>query len=255
MQRTEDEIHAALAQFLQGRTEWPVYREFQRAGLKSLRDEVTRRRGARHWARRLGAHPPGHAPIWTEDRVREELRDYLTGRGEWPSRQQFEHDDRKPLRDAINRTGGAARWAADFGLSRGNQLSGARRAWTPDVVEARLRELIGDGTRWPSRPEFQDADMRSMLSSIYAHEGPAYWAARLGVQRRATPARTRSARWTEQRIRGELTQFCAGRHAWPTEREFIAAGRHALYAAASRNGGVARWATELGAARVAGATS
>lgn len=231
-----------------------MYRDFQRAGLKSVRDEVTRRGGARHWALRLGvqfvAHPPGRAPIWTEDRVREELRDYLADRGEWPSRQQFEHDGRKPLRDAINRTGGAARWAADFGLTRGNQLSGARRAWTPDVVEARLRELIGDGTGWPSRPEVQDAGMRSMLSSIYAHEGPAYWATRLGVQRRSEPGRrTRTGRWTEQRIRSELTRFCAGRDVWPTEREFIVAGRRALYAAASRNGRVARWATELGLVR------
>lgn len=195
------------------------------------------------------AHPPGRAPIWTEDRIREELRDYLADRGEWPSRQQFEHDGRKPLRDAINRTGGAARWAADLGFRRGNQLSGARRAWTPDVVETRLRELIGDGTRWPSRQEFQDAGIRSMLSSIYAHEGPAYWASHLGVQLPPLKATRSPKRWTEQRIHRELQQFYAGRDVWPTEREFIAAGRRALYAAASRNGGVARWATELGLVR------
>jgi hypothetical protein len=54
--------------------------------------------------------------------------------------------------------------------------------------------------------------------------------------------------WTEERIRGELERFCAGRDAWPTEREFIEAGQRRLYGAASRNGGVAWWAEQLGLA-------
>jgi hypothetical protein len=251
--RTDNEIHAALARFLQGRTDWPPYREFQRAGLKGLRDEVTLRGGARHWARRLGvrfvAHPPGYAPIWTEHRIRDELREYLADRSEWPSRQQFERDGRKHLRDAINRTGGAARWAADSGLARHNHRSGSQRVWTPDVIEARLRELIGDGTRWPSRRELQEAGLTSMLSSIHAHEGLAHWASHFGVESRSGRAKASPKRWTDQRIRQELTQFCAGRDTWPTEREFILAGRRAVYQAASRNGGIARWATELGLAR------
>jgi hypothetical protein len=251
--RTDDEIHATLVRFLDGRTGWPPYREFQRAGLKSLRDEVTLRGGAQHWARRLGvlfvAHPPGHAPIWTEQRIREELRDYLADCDEWPSRQQFERDRRKALRDAVNRTGGASRWAAELGLSRRNHLSGSRRVWTPDVIDTRLRELIGDRTRWPSRREFQNAGLRSMLSSIYTHEGPAYWASHLGVELPSRDSTASPKHWTEQRIRSELTQFCAGRDVWPSEREFIAAGRLPLYAAASRSGGIARWAIELGLVR------
>ena len=249
----DDELAAALAQFLRDQTQWPTYRDFERAGLKSLRDKVTHQGGARHWAQRLGVsyveHPPGHAPIWTDDRIRNDLRSYLAAKAQWPSRKQFERDGHKPLRDAVNRTGGPDRWAAEFGLPRSTLLSGTRRAWTPEVIETRLRELIGNGRRWPSRDAFYSVGLGGMLASIYTHEGPAYWAKRLGVEMRSGYMRPRPRRWTEDRIRDELTRFCAGREAWPTEREFIAAGKRPLYSAASRNGGVARWAAELGLPR------
>ena len=53
-------------------------------------------------------------------------------------------------------------------------------------------------------------------------------------------------RWTPDRIRRELHAFCAGRNGWPTASEFKSAGRGDLYVAASRYGGVAYWANELG---------
>jgi hypothetical protein len=56
-------------------------------------------------------------------------------------------------------------------------------------------------------------------------------------------------RWTNERIRSALQEFCASRESWPSAREFKEAGRHDLYVAASRYGGVAFWAKELGFAR------
>ena len=56
-------------------------------------------------------------------------------------------------------------------------------------------------------------------------------------------------RWTNERIRSALQEFCAERETWPSAREFKDAGRHDLYVAASRYGGVAFWAKELGFAR------
>lgn len=53
-------------------------------------------------------------------------------------------------------------------------------------------------------------------------------------------------RWTSDRIRRELEAFCRDRSAWPTASEFKTAGRGDLYVAASRYGGIAHWATELG---------
>jgi len=52
--------------------------------------------------------------------------------------------------------------------------------------------------------------------------------------------------WTPDRIRRELATFCANRRTWPTASEFKTAGRGDLYVAASRYGGVAHWAKELG---------
>jgi hypothetical protein len=53
-------------------------------------------------------------------------------------------------------------------------------------------------------------------------------------------------RWTNERIRSALQEFCAERETWPSAREFKEAERHDLYVAASRYGGVAFWAKELG---------
>jgi len=192
---------------------------------------------------------PGYAPIWTEERIHSELQDYLNGREQWPSREEFERDGRKRLRDAVNRAGGPDRWAAEFALPRPNRLSGTRRGWTPEAVEAELTRLIGDRAQWPSRSQFRTAGLAGMLTSIYEHEGPEYWAERMGVERRPAGPRRRDGLWTEARILDELERFCAGRELWPTEREFATAGKRALYAAASRKGGIPYWARRLGLAR------
>ncbi len=249
----ERAIRVELRRFLVGRSEWPTYREFQRAGLKGLRDKITRVGGAERWASEMGVpyvrHPPGYEPVWTEQRIRRDLTDYLAGCEEWPPRDQFERDGLTALRNAVNRTGGADRWAAEFGLRRRDRLSGSGRGWTPETTEATLRELIGDSPVWPTSREFARAGLSSMLNSIYRHEGRAFWARRLGVRiREASPAPDRLV-WTEARIRAELDEFCAARDRWPPESEFIAAGRRALYSAASRNGGVGYWAAQLGLTR------
>src|SRR5450759_521490 len=165
---TDTRIREELRRFLRGRTEWPPYREFQRAGVKGLRDQVARHGGARRWAKSMGVryveHRPGYAPIWTEARIRQDLGDYLKGRDEWPSRVQFERDGLTALRNAINRTGGPDRWAAEFGLPRSHRLSGLRRGWTHEAIETELRKLIGNRTMWPSRREFEHAGLYSMLT-------------------------------------------------------------------------------------------
>ena len=222
-------------------------------GAEGLRDAVTRNGGTRRWARIMGVrhvtHRPGYAPVWTEERIRSDLRRYLSRRTQWPSREQFERDGQTALRNAVNRTGGPDRWAREFGLPRPDRRAGIRRSWTPEAIETELAGLIGSGTTWPSKAEFRQAGLASMLSAIYSHEGPAYWAKRMNVTRAPSPAAGATRRWTEERIRSELGEFCAGRTFWPTEREFAEAGKRALYSAASRNGGVASWAQQLGLER------
>ena len=88
-----------------------------------------------------------------------------------------------------------------------------------------------------------------MLSSIYRHEGPAYWAQRMNVEKAPSVGGRGRAVWTPERVRDELERFCSGRPDWPTEREFLDGGRGALYRAASRRGGIAYWAGQLGLPR------
>ena len=250
---SDERIRDELRPFLEGRAEWPSYRDFQRAGLKALRDNVTRRGGARRWAREMRVayvqRRPGYVPIWTEEGIRSDLRAYLARRREWPSREEFERDGRTALRNAINRTGGPDRWAQEFGLQRRDRLSGVRRGWTRELIEAELRKLIGDGRTWPTQREFDDAGLDSLRTAINRHEGSRFWARRMGVRWRSSLGNPRPRLWTEERIRSELEAFCAERDAWPTEREFADAGKRRLYQAASRNGGVRRWAAELGLPR------
>ena len=250
---SDERIRDELRPFLEGLAEWPSYRDFQRAGLKALRDSITRRGGARRWAREMGVtyveRRPGYAPIWTEERVRSDLGAYLARRGEWPSREEFERDGKTALRNAINRSGGPDRWAGEFDLKRTNRLSGVRRGWTRELIEAKLNKLIGDGTMWPTQREFDDAGLDSLRTAINRHEGSRFWAKRMGVRWRSSLGTPRARSWTEDRIRSELEAFCAGREAWPTEREFTDAGKRRLYNAASRNGGVRRWAAALGLPR------
>lgn len=56
----------------------------------------------------------------------------------------------------------------------------------------------------------------------------------------------RKANWTEAAIERELRAWLDGRSAWPAYSEFVAIGKRDLYAAASRNGGVARWRRIVG---------
>jgi hypothetical protein len=249
---SEDRIRNELHRFLADRFEWPTYREFQRNGFRRLRDAVTQAGGAERWAQELGVrfvrHPPGYAPVWTDDRIYQDLRSYLSGRSFWPSREEFERDGLAALRNAVNRTGGPDRWAAEFGLPREDRLSGTRRGWTTDLIEAELDELIGNSPMWPTRREFDAAGLSGLLSAIYAREGPDYWAKRFNVRRRRGDS-PRPRHWTQERIREELEPFCAGREAWPTEREFVDAGLGPLYRAASRAGGIPHWADQLGLPR------
>ncbi|HEX2112390.1 MAG TPA: hypothetical protein VHF67_12650 [Gaiellaceae bacterium] len=64
--------------------------------------------------------------------------------------------------------------------------------------------------------------------------------------RLAHPGAGRKRKWTEERIRSELVEFCADRPEWPRALDFKREARMDLYLAASRHGGLDRWAAELG---------
>jgi hypothetical protein len=66
------------------------------------------------------------------------------------------------------------------------------------------------------------------------------------VNSTSAPARKGRRRWTQERIRSALEEFCGDRDEWPSAAEFKQAGHFDLYVAASRYGGIRFWTTELG---------
>jgi hypothetical protein len=68
-----------------------------------------------------------------------------------------------------------------------------------------------------------------------------------GTRYRIVPARGgRRRKWTPDRIREELEDFCDEIGGWPRAAEFKETGRGDLYLAASRYGGIEHWAEDLG---------
>jgi hypothetical protein len=248
---SDTRIEAELCEFLRGHDEWPSYADFVRGGHKALRDAVTHHGGAHAWAVRLGLpyveRPPGTAVRWTEQRIRTELEQFLGSRDDWPSYAEFEAAGRRPLRQAIARTGGCERWARELRVGRDTLRAGSRRVWDDRRIERAVAPLVAALGRWPTKSEFRDAGLSSVLTAIHAHRGAPWWRERLGVSfappRRGVPDRLL---WTDLTIEQALRRFCAGREEWPTARQFAEAGLARVYRAASLHGGIPHWRARLG---------
>lgn len=61
----------------------------------------------------------GRPRVWTEERVERELSDLVNRIGHWPSYRDFQEHHLLPLYAAMQRTGGASRWAEALGVSQG----------------------------------------------------------------------------------------------------------------------------------------
>jgi hypothetical protein len=252
-------IRRELEEFLRDASEWPSYRAFQRAGRQTLRDQVTHSGGPRLWAKRLGLiypeRKPGYVPRWTEERVRADLDQFLRSWERWPSRLEFEAAGQQALRDAVRRLGGSARWAAEFGLPLQNLKSGSNLVWTDERIEAELRGVLDGRDAWPTRRELARVGSFGLATAVAQRGGTAYWARRLGFEVPPRAGMGGRRRWTDERIRAELEEFCRDRTTWPTEREFFAAGKSKLYSAACHYGGTPRWAAQLGLVQTRGSGS
>jgi hypothetical protein len=116
-------------------------------------------------------------------------------------------------------------------------LDSLARADAPDLTRARYEELTGV-SRSQAAYDLAELVEAGLLVRVGGGRATRYRLAQAGDSGRR--------RWTDERIRTELTSFCADRTTWPSAGEFKAAGRSDLYVAASRYGGIRLWAAELG---------
>ena len=114
---------------------------------------------------------------------------------------------------------------------------------TSRLTRARYEELSGV-SRSQAAYDLAELVENGMLERLGSGR-----ATRYRIVHQSTPGRNGRRRWTQERIRASLQEFCAGRDGWPSAAEFKQAGRFDLYVAASRYGGIRFWTTELGLTR------
>jgi Fic family protein len=127
--------------------------------------------------------------------------------------------------------------------------------------ERALTALRLQGRREFTRREYEDAAKVSRstagqdLSDLVRHgllgthgRGPStrYVFTAAAAPKRRTTSPGRPPKWTDAVIEAELRKFLSGRPRWPSPSEFRSAGQGALYAAATKAGGVARWRRIVG---------
>jgi hypothetical protein len=114
---------------------------------------------------------------------------------------------------------------------------------TSRLTRARYEELSGV-SRSQAAYDLAELVEHGMLERLGSGR-----ATRYRIVHSTTPGNGGRRRWTEERIRAALQEFCAGRDEWPSATEFKQAGRFDLYVAASRYGGIGFWTSELGLTR------
>jgi DNA invertase Pin-like site-specific DNA recombinase len=186
----ERKVRRQLDGFVSDRRFFPSCEQFQIAGLLALYEQVKLHGGERRWARELGiSHLPyeHRAGGWSEQRIRDELQGFLDGRRYWPTVAEFKAAGLGQARLALNRHGGAERWALDFGLACQPGAFGARLQWTAERMDEAIATVLRGRIVWPSEREFREARLCGLYSAMQRCGGTRYWARRVGFTEDTTP--------------------------------------------------------------------
>lgn len=137
---TDPVIRTALTRFFEGRQVWPTYREFRQAGLGGLYEKLIQEGSVERWALDLGLPPPmlrvrsireraapkpqassstvSRRRLWTDERIADELAEFLAGRSDWPRYSEFVAAGRERLYKAVLNHGGIHEWARRLNVRR-----------------------------------------------------------------------------------------------------------------------------------------
>jgi hypothetical protein len=193
---SEDSIRRELEAFLPGFEAFPPYPVFRASGRRGLWQAMAKRGGPELFAEEYGLPYQRNDRSISDAEIRERLRAALRGSDLpcWPTRRCLTQLVGLELVAAIQRTGGARRWAEELGLPV-HHLRGQR--WTPETIAAALEPLLDGRSTWPSRLQFERAGLSGLWFAIHQGEGHAAMAARYRlalkrldlVSRRARPER------------------------------------------------------------------
>lgn len=113
-----------------------------------------------------------------------------------------------------------------------------------EISRADYEELVGI-RRTQASADLAGLVKAGILRTVASGPSTRY---RLAISMKTNGGRKRgpAATWTDDRVEAELREFIRGRTDWPRPSEFRASGKMALYQAASRRGGIARWIALLG---------
>jgi DNA invertase Pin-like site-specific DNA recombinase len=240
---TDARIERELRELTIGRHDWPSRPEFIAAGKARLYACIQRRGERMRWANLLGLEATERrlrsSPVWTDERICQTIRELSCGTGVFPRRKLFTDAGLESLYQKLRRSDlGLRGWANRLRLESPSPTN----AWTDERMERRLRAVIGEGTTWPSVPQFQRAGEYNLYRALLRSQlGPSGWAERVGV---GPPKVTK---WTPGAIAGVLADLLASRDGWPTAREFEEMGLCGMYNAMCRSEiGSAGWAARFG---------
>jgi DNA invertase Pin-like site-specific DNA recombinase len=177
-----ERIESRLGVFLEGRKEWPPYREFAAAGEARLYAQAMRWDGFHNWGRRFGLSIPEKEVRWSSEVIGDALAAFLEGRSCWPRPQEFEDAGLTALYEAI-RYQGVRGWALRCGMEYGQR----RIEWTERRVEVGLKEFTKGRKDFPTKAEFFAADLRTLYDAACRTGGIASWCARLGLRPATRP--------------------------------------------------------------------
>jgi hypothetical protein len=247
---SHERVREELESFLGDRSDWPSYRDFQRAGRRTLqrRDHPDGRRspvgghdgsGVRRAATGLSAGVDGGAHRARAVRVRRQA-DHVAepqgGRGRRP--------------EGPSRCRPADRWTGTVGAPVGRRAVGRARGLAPGLEPHADRAGATAARRASGRLAHEAAVPRSRTrldadrdSPVRTHRVLASASGR-PAGRSTTPGR--SARLDRGAHRGRTPPVLPDRGTFPSAAEFEAAGLGRRYRAASRSGGIARWKRQLG---------
>ena len=118
----DERIRKELGGFVAGRREWPTWEDFKAHGHAKLRRAIRWSGGAERWAKEFDlVVPPGRYAKSRRSypQLAQELREFTSGHGEWPSYREFKNAGLTGLYQAIRTSGMRERLAAEVGLRGG----------------------------------------------------------------------------------------------------------------------------------------